>query len=283
MEWKNALDALVNAYTSISTLRQQSKPTIRVAGIIKKGGTVANIIPDDASAEYSLRATNKADLDDLRQKITTCFQAGAGAARCTVEYTTPLYSTGFRDRLNPYLDLRADSALCARFTAETLALGYKTVNELAGLSDDPGASTDQALTDVFPLPGNVFYVCPAIMPAFSLEITAFNHTAAFQPAAGTLDAFERAVKCGEGLACLAFPVFSDDNLAKSAKENWKGMLHKTILNGGEKPPALSDELELKRISWWKALDTPVGNEEQEKSVIKRLLQEQIPPLGNHGI
>ncbi len=45
-EGVNALDAAVMAYTSISALRQQTKPTCRVHGIITNGGAKPNIIPE---------------------------------------------------------------------------------------------------------------------------------------------------------------------------------------------------------------------------------------------
>ena len=43
---KNALDALILLFTSVGLWRQQLRPTARVHGIIREGGTAANIIPD---------------------------------------------------------------------------------------------------------------------------------------------------------------------------------------------------------------------------------------------
>ena len=45
---KNALDALILLFTSVGLWRQQLHPTARVHGIIREGGTAANIIPDRA-------------------------------------------------------------------------------------------------------------------------------------------------------------------------------------------------------------------------------------------
>ena len=47
-EGVNALDAVVAAYTSVSVLRQQMKPTWRVHSVITKGGAKPNIIPEYA-------------------------------------------------------------------------------------------------------------------------------------------------------------------------------------------------------------------------------------------
>ena len=75
----NALDAVVIAYTSISVLRQQMKPTWRVHGVISEGGVKPNIIPDRAQLIYYLRAPTDEELEVLREKVTGCFEAAATA------------------------------------------------------------------------------------------------------------------------------------------------------------------------------------------------------------
>ena len=77
--WKgiNALDAAVMAYTNISVLRQQMKPTWRVHGVISEGGVKPNIIPDRSQLVYYLRAPTDEELKTLQQKVTKCFEAAA--------------------------------------------------------------------------------------------------------------------------------------------------------------------------------------------------------------
>jgi amidohydrolase len=53
---KNALDALILLFTSVGLWRQQLRPTARVHGIVREGGTAANIIPERASAWFMLRS-----------------------------------------------------------------------------------------------------------------------------------------------------------------------------------------------------------------------------------
>ena len=76
----NALDAAVMAYTSVSMLRQQMKPTWRVHGIVSEGGVKPNIIPDRSQLVYSLRAPSVKELNDLKEKVANCFE---GAAKAT--------------------------------------------------------------------------------------------------------------------------------------------------------------------------------------------------------
>ena len=78
----NALDAVVQAYNGISLARQQFKPSWRVHAIITNGGTKPNIIPEKASAEYCIRAPNKQELEILRSKVISCFQAAADTTGC---------------------------------------------------------------------------------------------------------------------------------------------------------------------------------------------------------
>lgn len=83
-EGQNALDAVVSSYVNISMLRQQLPPTARVQGVIRNGGAEPNIIPDEAVLEYFCRDINASALDDITKRITTCFEAGAKAAGCSV-------------------------------------------------------------------------------------------------------------------------------------------------------------------------------------------------------
>lgn len=91
--WKgvNALDAAVMAYNNISVLRQQIKPTWRVHGIITEGGVKANIIPDCTKLEYMIRAPTDEELDVLKEKVTSCFEAAASAtgmsSKTTIGFT----------------------------------------------------------------------------------------------------------------------------------------------------------------------------------------------------
>lgn len=79
---KNALDAMVTAYVGLSTLRQRFKSTDRLNGIIREGGKAANIIPDSVSAEFSVRAATRDDLQLLERRVVGCLEAGAKATDC---------------------------------------------------------------------------------------------------------------------------------------------------------------------------------------------------------
>ncbi|EDO32545.1 predicted protein [Nematostella vectensis] len=87
----NALDAVVMAYTSISAMRQQMKPTWRVHSIIAEGGVKPNIIPDKTKLEIYLRAPDDQDLQQLKEKVIGCLE---GAAKATATYQSHAESLG---------------------------------------------------------------------------------------------------------------------------------------------------------------------------------------------
>ena len=81
----NALDAAVSAYTSISNLRQQCRPTDRVHGIIVRGGEAPNVIPSVTTMTYYIRSATSAELSTLRDRIVKCFQGAGLGTGCSVE------------------------------------------------------------------------------------------------------------------------------------------------------------------------------------------------------
>ena len=77
---KNALDAAVNFYNSISMLRQQLPPGMRMHCILPEAGTVLNIIPEHSIAEVMIRST---ELDYLKKVEKSLSDCAGGAAACT--------------------------------------------------------------------------------------------------------------------------------------------------------------------------------------------------------
>lgn len=84
----NALDAAVAAYVNVSMLRQQIRPDERVHGVFEDGGTVPNIIPQYTRMNWCIRSPTLARCRDLVKRVHACFEAGAAAANCQVEYET---------------------------------------------------------------------------------------------------------------------------------------------------------------------------------------------------
>ena len=141
--WKgrNALDAMIQLFTSVGLWRQQVRPTTRVHGIIREGGTAANIIPD-----------RTVGLVHAAERRSGLLRGDQGAVRPDVPRPPP-WRRARRSR-SPIPGSRRRCAttgvLAERFRANMAAYGVDD------MGDDPNAgSTDMA---------NVSWVCPAIHP-----------------------------------------------------------------------------------------------------------------------
>ena len=83
---RNALDAVVTLYNSVSQWRQHLKPGERVHGIITHGGAAPNVVPDFTAARLYLRTPVDEDLDALIERFHTMAEAAAAATGCTVNF-----------------------------------------------------------------------------------------------------------------------------------------------------------------------------------------------------
>ena len=176
----NALDAAVQAYVNISTLRQALYPTDKVHGVITYGGGAPNVIPAYTAMSWYVRAPSKDRLDELYAKVVACFEAAATATGCTFE---------MKERGHIYTDLVSDPLMAELFAANAAALGRPMGR---GADEDPGAAGS---TDM----GNVSHEVPSIHPMLDIHsLPAVNHQKEF--AAHTVTpSGERAIRDG-GLA-----------------------------------------------------------------------------------
>ena len=113
----NALDAAVQAYVNVSTLRQQFLPTDRVHGVIIHGGSAPNVIPAHTKMSWYVRGVTDERLDELYPQVIACFEAAATATGCTFEVT----ETGHR-----YKDMLNNELMTELYAANSEALGRPT-------------------------------------------------------------------------------------------------------------------------------------------------------------
>jgi amidohydrolase len=181
----NALDAAVQAYVNVSTLRQQMLDSDRVHGVITHGGTAPNVIPAHTVMSWYVRAATDERLDELYPQIIRCFEAAAIATGCTYTVT----ETGHR-----YKDMRNDVLLTELYKANSEALGrpMPTSEELG--------KTGSGSTDM----GNVSYVVPSIHPMLGIAShPAVNHQREFAAHTVTPDG-DKAIR--DGALAMAFTV-----------------------------------------------------------------------------
>ena len=203
-EGVNALDAAVLAYTNVSLLRQQMKPTWRTHGIFTNGGTKPNIIPEKASLLYYIRAPNMADLEKLNAKMTECFESAAKATGCKVE---------IKENDVKYTDLHSNAILADLYRKHLDETGIKYSFEA-----NASWSTDM---------GNVSYVVPSLHPNYSVGSGEVNHTREFTTVTNTAQAHDktRLIAANMGLTCIDV-LKGGDELVKKIKEKFKEQVGK---------------------------------------------------------
>ena len=190
---KNALDALILLFTSVGLWRQQLLPTARVHGIVREGGTAANIIPDRASAWFMLRSADQPYYEVMKAQFTKMAEAAALATGTTVEVT---YSGGAATMHN-------NPVLAERFRANMAAYGIEDQG------DDPNAGS----TDM----GNVSWVCPTIHPDLAIcDEGVAGHSIEFRDAAVTPRADETTLLAATLVAQTAYELFADPALVEAA-------------------------------------------------------------------
>lgn len=193
----NALDAVINMFNNINSLRQQIRPDARVHGVIKNGGEAANVIPDYTYAQFYVRAMDLPYLKELKEKVIRCAEAGALAAGCRVEYGN------FE---NSYHNMITNDTLSEVYNRNAAAIGIDMSND----DRETMGSIDM---------GNVSQVVPAINPYF--EITNGKkmslHTVEFRECTKTEFGYQAMMDTIEVLVRTAYDVIDDEALLQKIK------------------------------------------------------------------
>jgi amidohydrolase len=197
----NALDAVVSAYNNVSVMRQQMKPTWRTHCIVTNGGAKPNIIPEKASLLYYIRAPNLAELQELRDKVTACFEGAAKATKCTAE---------IKEVDVTYTNLHSNPILAKLFAENYDKMGVKDYM----FEGKASWSTDM---------GNVSYVVPSLHPTYAIGSgKEFNHTREFTAVTNTPEAHEKTLLVGATLALTCIDVLKgSDALMKEINDSFK--------------------------------------------------------------
>ena len=179
----NAADALTISQVAVGLLRQHAKPGDQVHGIVTNGGAAPNIVPGLAEAKYYVRSATLAGLTEWEARVRRCFEAGALASGCSVEFIT---------RCPPYSEFQADEAIGAVYRANAESLGR--------VFSPPSERVLTASTDM----ANVSLAIPAIHPTLDIDSApAVNHQPEFAAHCVT-PAADRAVL--DGATAMAWTV-----------------------------------------------------------------------------
>ena len=196
----NALEAMLQSFAAINSLRQHIKNKARIHGIITNGGEAANIVPAHSAGTFIVRAEDDAYLDKLKEKVLNCFIGAATASGASLEY---------RWGKVRYAPLRNNLILARLFRQNMQSLGRKM-----RLSDPSKAfgSTDM---------GNVSQIVPTIHPHVAItpkEVVA--HSPEFASAAASEAGIQGMLDGAKALAMTVVDLVANPEIVIKVKREF---------------------------------------------------------------
>jgi metal-dependent amidase/aminoacylase/carboxypeptidase family protein len=203
----NALEAMLQSFTAINSLRQHIKSTARIHGIITDGGEAANIVPAHSAGNFIVRAEEDAYLDELKEKVLNCFVGAATASGARLEYK-------WSDER--YAPMRNNLILAQLFTDNMQSLGRKFPLTNRGSAF---GSTDM---------GNVSQLVPSIHPSVAIAEQEAIHSAQFALAAASEAGIKGMLDGAKAMAMTVVDLATDTETVTRVKEEFEGPLSNSV-------------------------------------------------------
>lgn len=204
----NALNAAQLMFHGTDCLRQHVTPDVRIHGIIRNGGEAPNIVPEEASAEFYVRALDLDYMMDVVRKVDDCAAGGALATQCTWDKM---------ETAATYANMRRN------YTGEdVLREIYEELDiDINGDHEKIFGSSDA---------GNVSFVCPTFHPTLQIVDRGVPiHTREFAQAVKTERAHEAIALGANVIALQIAKIFSDENKIKQMKADFEALGGRKIL------------------------------------------------------
>ena len=197
----NALDAIVTAYQAIAQLRQHIRRDARIHGIITHGGEAPNIVPQMTRGSFYVRALKPWYLEQLKERVLHCFEAGALATGCELS-----------------MDWHPDAEYAPMKNNRPMVEAYRRNGEDVGMNFIDLKELTTGSTDM----GNVSQVVPSIHPNFSVGQPIFTHSPEFTAVALTDAAHEGMLRAAEAMAMTGVDIAFEPGLIDAIKADFRG-------------------------------------------------------------
>ncbi|WP_206918747.1 M20 family metallopeptidase [Alicyclobacillus acidoterrestris] len=194
----SALDAVIQSFVAINALRQFFKSDVKIHGIITKGGSAPNVVPEFCEAKFILRAITVEELAAVREKVYAAVRHSADAvgARCEIEEGLI------------YAERNNNRALAALFKENLVSLGLEV--------SDPPARAGLGSSDI----GNVGQVTATIHPYIRIGDVS-NHTPAFRDAAASEAGLTALNQAAKALAMTAYDLAVNPQALQAVREEFE--------------------------------------------------------------
>ncbi len=198
----NALEALLQSFSAINSLRQHIRDGARIHGIITDGGQAPNVVPDHSVGKFIVRAAEKDYLDELQVRVLNCFQGAATASGARLEY-----------RWDPlcYAPMQGNTVLARLYAANLESQGREV--QLVDSSGTFG-STDM---------GNVSQLVPAIHATVAIAPgNVLLHSPEFAVAAASEAAVDGLIDAAKALAMTVTDLLAAPEIMAEARDEFGG-------------------------------------------------------------
>jgi amidohydrolase len=196
-EGVNALEAMIQAFNGINSLRQHIDQRARIHGIITSGGEAPNIVPAYTAGSFLVRAMDNAYLEELKAKVLNCFKAASVATGARLKYKWTAY----------FAPLQTNHTLVDLFVRNMATLGRKL---------GPSQGTALGSSDV----GNVSVLVPTIHPMLAIAPPEISiHSLEFAAAAISPEGARGLIDGAKAMAMTAVDLMAQPrSLAKVREE-----------------------------------------------------------------
>ncbi len=197
----NALEAMLQSFAAINSLRQHIRSTARIHGIITDGGEAVNVVPAHSAGTFLVRARGNDYLEELKERVLNCFIGAATATGARLQYKW--------DDVR-YAPMRNNLHL-ARLYAENMQSLGRTVSLSA--SDNSFGSTDM---------GNVSQLVPSIHAMVAIADKDVQiHSPRFTEVAASERGLNGAIDAAGALAMTVVDLLSSSETLNSVKEEFE--------------------------------------------------------------
>ena len=201
----NALNAASFAIQAINSLREthKSDDTVRIHGIMTRGGAAVSAVPSDVRLEWRVRSATPSAVVENSTAVDRCFRAGALAVGAKVEITT----------IPGYLPMRHDTKLQDIFRRTAIDLIGEHATLVMPARRNRGGSTDMGdLSHI--MPSCHPYTAGAVGPGHSSEYLITDYESAV-------------INPAKIMAMVTIDLLADGaKQAKSVKANHRPLLNK---------------------------------------------------------
>jgi len=197
----NALEAMIQSFNAINSLRQHIRDDARIHGIITDGGKAANVIPDYSTATFMIRAKSDSYLDELKLRVINCFNGAAMATGASLEYqwANTRFST-----------LQSNLTLAQLFKHNMGTLGRQ-----ASLTNPANAFGS---TDV----GNISQLVPTIHPIVAIAPEGVSlHSPQFATAAASAAGSQGLIDAAKAMAMTTVDLIASPEVVSHIKQEFR--------------------------------------------------------------